>query len=102
MIIFQNIKYQLFFSNKLPPLMALNYADELFFNEFTRLVGKRYRILSIIKNGWQRKHGRMDDIEALQNHFKGKIGDFEWPDQLIDLYENKSKELRLFLDEIKE
>lgn len=102
MIIFQNIKYQLFFSNKLPPLIALNYADELFFNEFNRLVGKRYRILSVIRNGWQRKHGRIDDIEKLKKQFENKIDNLEWADYLFDFYEKKSKELRNFLDEIKE
>ena len=73
---FQGQKYQLFFSNKLPPLKALNYADELFFEEFTKLLGARYRILSIIRNGWQRKYGRVEDIERLKQHFEKLISNF--------------------------
>ena len=82
--------------------MALNYADGLFFNEFNSLVGKRYRILSVIRNGWQRKHGRTDDIEELKKQFESKIDNPEWPDYLFAFYKKKSKELRDFLDEIKE
>ena len=102
MITFQNMNYELFFSNKLPLLLALNYTDELFFTEFDKLLGKKYRILSIIKEGWQKKYGKSDDVEELKKHFETKIDDFEWSDNLFSLYEEKSKELRAFLDEIKE
>lgn len=98
---FQGQKYQLFFSNKLPPLKALNYADELFFEEFTKLLGARYRILSIIRNGWQRKYGRVEDIERLKQHFEKLISNFPWADHTFDLYQKKSQELRDFLDKIK-
>ncbi|NQV12821.1 MAG: hypothetical protein HQ530_00765 [Parcubacteria group bacterium] len=56
MIIFEDKKYELFFSNKLPPLVALNYADDLFFAEFEKLCGTKYRILSVIRKGWQEKY----------------------------------------------
>lgn len=100
MILFQNSKYQLFFSNKLPPLLALNYADESFFDEFYRLVGKKYRILSVIRNGWQRKHGRIDDIARLKKQFESEIKSLGWPDHLLSIYEQRSKELRELLGEI--
>ncbi len=101
MIQFQNESYQLFFSNKLPPLLALNYADKLFFQEFRKLCGKRYRILSIIRNGWQEKYLRMDDLSKLKRIFQVKIDDLRWADELLMLYEEISQDLRLYLDVIK-
>lgn len=81
--------YQLFFSNNLEPLRALNYADELFFNEFERLSGARYRILSVIRKGWQEKYGLQSDIEALKKHFEEKLSHAGWAESLLDEYETK-------------
>ena len=98
MIKFNGQKYELFFSNNLAPLIALNYADEQFFNEFERLCGKRYRILSIIRSGWQNKYGLSKDIEELKEHFESKIDDKKWSDDLLNIYWKKSKGLRASLD----
>ena len=100
MTTFQDSKYQLFFSNKFPPLVALNYADELFFNRFYNLVGMRYRILSIIRNGWQRKYGLLKDIEQLKLAFKTKIREEEWIENILNDYEDQSKIFRSLLQNI--
>jgi phosphohistidine swiveling domain-containing protein len=89
MIIFQDKQYQLFFSNNLQPLRALNYADELFFDEFERLCGGRYRILSIIRNGWQEKYGLQSDIDILQQLFANKLTNEMWSTDLLSEYEQK-------------
>jgi phosphohistidine swiveling domain-containing protein len=100
MITFNNKKYELFFSNKLPPLIALNYADELFFQEFEKLCGARYRILSIIKHGWQQKYGLSEDIEKLKVIFESKIDNQSWTLGLLDTYTKESGTLRKFLNSI--
>lgn len=100
MIIFNNTMYELFFSNNLPPLIALNYADELFFEEFKKLCGTRYRILSIIRKGWQQKYILSIDIKELIKVFLSKIEDNKWASSLLETYEKDSKELRLLLDSI--
>lgn len=92
--------YDLFFSNNLPPLIALNYADELFFKEFENLCGKRYRILSIIKRGWQNKYGLYGDINKLGKTFELKLKDEKWSSNLLKLYEAKSLNLRELLSSI--
>jgi phosphohistidine swiveling domain-containing protein len=100
MISFQGQDYELFFSNALPPLIALNYADEQFFKEFESLCGKRYRILSVIRKGWQQKYGRSQDITKLSKQFESKISDSRWPQGLLKKYEKKSIELRKLLKTI--
>lgn len=97
MITLDNKKYKLFFSNNLPPLIALNYADELFLKEFKKLLGEKYRILSIIKHGWQEKYGLLKDIEKLEKHFRDKIRDDKWVNNLLPAYNNKSSELKKIL-----
>ncbi|MDP1833486.1 MAG: PEP-utilizing enzyme [Candidatus Moranbacteria bacterium] len=94
MISFQNSKYELLFSNQLPPLTALNYADELFFQNFEELCGSRYRILSIIKNGWQQKFGKIDDLEILKQNLLKKIANDKWINQILAQYESSSIKLR--------
>lgn len=98
MISFRGQEYELFFSNNLPPLVALNYADELFFEHFERLCGRRYRILSVIRGGWQEKFGLADDIEQLRVHFAGKRSDASWVTALLREYDEKSAAARDFLD----
>lgn len=100
MIIFKDVEYELFFSNNLPLLIALNYADELFFEEFEKLCGERYRILSIIRKGHQQKYGLSKDIKKLERLFESKIEDKKWISNILSIYEEKSKELRSFLDSI--
>ncbi len=97
MIIFNNKKYKLFFSNALPPLIALNYADEQFFKEFKKLCGTKYRIVSIIKKGWQKKYGLLLDIEKLSKNFASKINNKKWAPNLLTTYNNQSKELKKIL-----
>ena len=97
-ISFYGNKYELFFSNNLSPLLALNYADELFFNEFQNLCGKKYRILSIIRKGWQQKYGFLSDINELKSHFETKI-DENWVDNILEQYDKKSSELRNILSD---
>lgn len=101
MIKFQDKEYQLFFSNNLEPLRALNYADELFFNEFERLCGLRYRILSIIRQGWQEKYGLQNDIDLLKKHFSKKLTDKSWAPALLEEFENKKAILVKTLNEQK-
>jgi phosphohistidine swiveling domain-containing protein len=96
MIIFRNEEYELLFSNNLKPLTALNYADEDFFNSFESLCGARYRILSIIRNGWQHKYGKASDLAKLKPAFrkmltKGKSRN------LLRAYLKGAKELKGFL-----
>jgi phosphohistidine swiveling domain-containing protein len=100
MISFQGQNYQLFFSNNLQPLRALNYADEIFFNEFERLVGTRYRILSIIKHGWQEKYGLVDDIENLKKEYYKKLNSPDWIKNIVTEYEEKKTELSNSLNRI--
>lgn len=100
MITLYGQKYELFFSNKLAPRTALNYADELFFKEFEKLCGKRYRILSIIRQGWQKKYGLLEDIQQLTKHLESKSLEDEWPHTLLQTYEARSEKLRNLLDEI--
>ncbi len=100
MIIFNKEKYELFFSNKLAPLIALNYADELFFEEFEKLCNGRYRILSIIRDGWQQKYGLGSDIKKLKQLFEGKIDNNSWADNLLAMYDSRSDELKNLLDNI--
>jgi hypothetical protein len=71
-------------------------------NEFSKLVGKRYRILSVIRKGWQCKYGRKDDIESLRKIFEEKCNRPSWPDNIFRPYEKKAEKLRRMLDEIKE
>jgi len=97
---FYNKKYELLFSNNLLPLSALNYADELFFKEFKKLCGKKYRILSIIKNGWQEKYGLNSDMEILRDHFFKKINNYEWPDKLLRDYLKRCSKFHGLLDGI--
>ena len=96
MINFRQEKYQLFFSNNLEPLWALNYADETFFSEFERLCGSRYRILSIIRKGWQEKYGLLSDIENLQKQFEQKLNEDNWIKDILLEYEEKKKYLSKF------
>lgn len=89
MITFQEKEYRLFFSNNLEPLRALNYADERFFSEFERLSGSRYRILSVIRKGWQEKYGLEADITELRKAFEAKLGEPEWIRGILAEYEAK-------------
>ncbi len=98
MVTFQGKEYQLFFSNNLEPLRALNYADELFFREFERLCGSRYRILSIIRKGWQEKYGFQSDITALRKHFERKLTEAGWIEGILAEYEDKKGVLSRTLD----
>lgn len=91
MISFQGKEYELFFSNDLEPLRALYFADEQFFEEFERLCGGRYRILSIIRNGKQEKYGRMDDLVKLASVFRSKIHSPEWVARILTGYEKSKK-----------
>lgn len=97
MIKFKNKKYELLFSNKLAPLRALNYADELFFKEFKKLGGKSYRIISIIKQGWQEKYGLISDLELLKKQFKSEINNYKWISKILKKYKLQSKKLRKLL-----
>lgn len=90
-------EYELFFSNNLNLLNALNYSDELFFNEFEELVGARYRILSIIKKGWQEKYILSEDLDKLKIIFEKKKSDENWIDSIYSEYIIKSKEFKDFL-----
>ncbi|MCU0680446.1 MAG: PEP-utilizing enzyme [Planctomycetes bacterium] len=100
MIKFQNKKYELLFSNNLAPLQALNYADELFFKEFKKILGKSYRIISIIEQGWQKKYGLVSDLELLKKKFKLKINDYKWGSVTLKKYEIQSKKLKNLLSVI--
>lgn len=100
MLLFQNKSYELFFSNQLAPLIALNYADEMFFSAFEQLAGRRYRVLSIIKQGWQQKYGLSEDISLLKETFKTKITDDSWASTILASYELKSAALRELLQTI--
>ncbi|MDD5726481.1 MAG: PEP-utilizing enzyme [Patescibacteria group bacterium] len=95
---FQGQEYRLFFSNQLPPLVALNYADELFFKNFERLCGARYRILSIIRQGWQHKYGLVVDIKELTKVFAAKVSDTGWSESILDEYESRATALRQDLE----
>jgi len=97
MITFQNKQYELFFSNNLAPLTALNYADELFFQEFEKLCGNRYRILVLIRNSWQNKYILSEDLDVLKKNFELKIDDEEGINNILNIYEKESKELRELL-----
>lgn len=97
MIKFFEKNYDLLFSNQLAPLQALNYSDELFFKEFERLTSIRYRILSIIVNGWQRKYGLIADLEILKKVYLNKISEPTWIKSIFDEYEVKSLNLRDYL-----
>ncbi len=99
MLTYKNQKYELFFSNNIPPLIALNYADELFFTEFEKLCGTRYRILSIIRQGWQEKYGLCMDVEELQKHFEIKKEQKDWATPLEKMYEQKATILRSTLQQ---
>lgn len=101
MMTFQKKKYELLFSNGLPPLTALNYADVDFFREFQRLCGARYRILSIIKNNSQNKYGLKDDLILLEAAFERKLKDKDWPGHLLKEYIIKSKKLNVILSKLK-
>ena len=98
MVTFRGDEYQLFFSNNLEPLRALNYADERFFAEFERLCGIRYRILSIIRAGWQEKFGRQSDIEALESRFRDLLRDPAWAPGILGEYEEKKTALERTLN----
>ncbi|MDO8626659.1 MAG: PEP-utilizing enzyme [Candidatus Magasanikbacteria bacterium] len=100
MINFRRKQYQLFFSNNLAPLVALNYADELFFKWFKKYVGAQYRILSIIKNGWQEKYGLVDDINNLKSVYQNKLRSKTWIKIIFVEYKARSKKLKKFLDQI--
>jgi len=93
-------QYDLFFSNQLAPLIALNYADELFFKEFEALCGNRYRIFSIIRNGWQQKFVLSEDIKKISRALEDKINDEKWPANLLKRYEEKAKILQTKLKNI--
>ena len=99
-VLFQGKEYKLFFSNQLAPLVALNYADELFFSHFQRLCGGRYRILSIIRQGWQHKYGLVSDIDSLTELFASKISDADWGKSVLDEYEAGAEALRRSLDKL--
>ncbi|MFA6514549.1 MAG: PEP-utilizing enzyme [Patescibacteria group bacterium] len=100
MIKFKNKKYTLLFSNNLTPLQALNYADELFFQEFKKMLGKSYRILSIIENGWQKKYGLTSDLTSLKEQFKIKISNYKWAPEMLQKYEIQAKKLKSILSVI--
>jgi len=100
MITFQNKKYELLFSNNLSPLVALNYADELFFKQFKKLSGKKYRILSIIRNGKQEKYGLKSDLDILEKHFLKKTNDYKWPNELLESYQNHSDSFKKLLTKV--
>lgn len=100
MIKFKNKKYQLLFSNNLSPLLALNFADEMFFEEFEKLCGGRYRILSIMQNGIQEKYGLISDLKILRSTFLKKINDRKWPQQLLKSFDSDSNKLKKLLEKI--
>lgn len=100
MIIFYGKKYDLFFSNQLAPLIALNYADKSFFENFEKLCEKRYRILSIIRKGWQQKYGLIDDVEKLRVQFNKKIDAEEWIGDIIEKYDKQKLILKKLLKSI--
>lgn len=97
---FYNKTYELFFRNKLLLQTALNYADEDFFNEFEKLCGGRYRILSIIKNGEQQKFALVLDLDKLKKIFAMRAKDEKWPKKLLRSYSDKRKELLKLLSDI--
>lgn len=90
---FKNKKYELLFENRLPPLEALNFCDELFFNEFEKLCGERYRILSVIQNNFQRKYIPESDLNELKKQFRRKISEKRWGEKILKKYEKFRKEL---------
>lgn len=100
MIRLKQVQYELLFSNRLPPLWALYYCDELFFDEFERLCGRRYRILSVIRSGWQNKYGRESDLQKLRGTFQEKLKDFEWPAGIVNEFRKKSIILKRYLENI--
>jgi phosphohistidine swiveling domain-containing protein len=97
---FQGKKYQLFFSNNLEPFKALNYSDELFFAEFERLCDARYRVLSVIRKGWQEKYGLLDDIDELEKVFRKKLSEPGWADRILKEYEEKKAKLEATLSNL--
>ncbi len=97
MIEFQGKQYELLFSNNLAPYLALHYADELFFKHFEEMSGARYRILCTVKDGWQLKYGRMDDLEKVHKAMESKILAAKWLENLYAEYTGGAGALRSFL-----
>ncbi|MFH1564448.1 MAG: PEP-utilizing enzyme [bacterium] len=99
MIKFKNKKYELFFSVDIVPLQAVAFAGEEFFEIFENLCGCRYRLLSIIKNGEQKKYGLEDDVIHLSKCFRNKLNDTKWIKNVLNFYEAEKIKLRKFLKE---
>lgn len=97
MILFKDRQYEIFFTNDIVPFQALAFAGEEFFVEFERLCGKRYRVLSIIRNGEQEKYGISEDLKPLANAFRSKIKDKEWSACILDTYENYKSQFTVYL-----
>ncbi|MDD4900881.1 MAG: PEP-utilizing enzyme [Patescibacteria group bacterium] len=100
MISFGGKKYELFFSNDITPFQALTFAGEDFFNEFERLCGSRYRLLSIIRYGEQEKYGRVDDDIKLARAFHSKLNNDQWIKSVLGAYEKSRTEFKAYLQKI--